>query len=133
MLITCHALLSIFNINAMEEDSIEIKNLEAGARVGITDIERSEIQKISICLRLIPNYSLSGLVDDIKRTVNYQTVSQRVIELAALGERKLIETLAEDIAAMLLDQFNLRKVIVEIRKFILPETDYVAVKLVRQK
>lgn len=117
----------------MEEDSIEIKNLEAGARVGITDIERSEIQKISICLRLIPNYSLSGLADDIKRTVNYQTVSQRVIELAALGERKLIETLAEDIAAMLLDQFNLRRVIVEIRKFILPETDYVAVKLVRQK
>ena len=109
MLITCHALLSIFNINAMEEDSIEIKNLEAGARLGITGIGRREMQKISICLRLMPDYSLSGLADDIKRTVNYETVSQRVIELAALGERKLIETLAEDVAVMLLDQFNLRK------------------------
>jgi dihydroneopterin aldolase len=117
----------------MDEHSIEIKNLEAVARLGITDIERREMQKISICLRLIPDYSLSGLADDIKRTVNYQSVSQCVIDLAALGERNLIETLADDLAVMLLDQFNLRGVVVEIRKFILPETDYVAVKLVRKK
>jgi len=117
----------------MDEHSIEIKNLQTVARVGVTDAERMEMQKISICLRLMPDYTLSSLSDDINRAVDYQAVSQGVIKLAASGERSLIETLAEDIAVMLLDQFNLRAVVVEIRKFILPETDYVAVKLSRQK
>ena len=120
-------------MTAMEEDSIEIKNLQAVARVGITDIERLEVQKISICLHLVPDGSLSGLADDINRTVNYHTVSQRVREVAASGECRLIETLAEDIAVMLLAEFNLREVAVEVRKFVLPETDYVAVKLLRQR
>ena len=131
--ITYPLLLSASSPHSMEEHSIEIKNLQAVTRVGVTDVERSEMQKISICLRLMPNYTLDTLSDDINRAVDYQAVSQGVIKLAASGERNLIETLAEDMAVMLLGQFNLRSVVVEIRKFILPETDYVAVKLLRQK
>lgn len=130
---TYHAWWIASKITAMEEDSIEIKNLQAVARVGITDIERLEMQQVSICLHLVPDGSLSGLADDINRTVNYHTVSQRVREVAAGGECRLIETLAEDIAVMLLAEFDLREVAVEVRKFVLPETDYVAVKLLRQR
>ena len=42
-----------------------------------------------------------------------------------------METLAEEIAADLLGSFPIRRVAVEVRKFILPETDYVAVRIDR--
>ena len=45
---------------------------------------------------------------------------------------KLIETLAEETAAHLLAQFNLRKVEVEVRKFVLPDANYVSVTAIRE-
>ena len=112
-------------------DSIEIKNLKVDVRVGVTDAELSEFQQVSLCLQLFPTHSLSHLDDDINRTVDYHAVNERVKELAAAHKRRLIETLAEEIADMLLAEFNLCRVFVEIRKFILPDTDYVAVRLTR--
>ena len=120
-----------FDMDSPSADSIEIKNLKVGVRVGVTDVELSEIQQVSICLQLFPTHSLTQLGDDITRTVDYYVVNERVKELAIAHKRRLIETLAEEIADMLLAKFNLSRVIVEIRKFILPDTDYVAVKLAR--
>jgi dihydroneopterin aldolase len=45
----------------------------------------------------------------------------------------LIETLAEETAAHLLARFPLRKVAVEVRKFILPDVDYVSVTAIREQ
>jgi dihydroneopterin aldolase len=45
----------------------------------------------------------------------------------------LIETLAEETAAHLLAQFSLRKVEVEVRKFVLPDANYVSVTAVRER
>jgi FolB domain-containing protein len=114
-------------------DSIEIKNLKVGVRVGITDKEISKVQEVSISLRLVPGHSLGNLDDDITRTVDYYAVTERVKEVASSIARRLIETLAEDVANMLLAEFDLVNVAVDIRKFILPDTDYVAVRLVRQR
>ena len=44
---------------------------------------------------------------------------------------KLIETLAHEMAEHLLRHFELVRVDLELRKFILPETKYVAVKVTR--
>jgi len=45
----------------------------------------------------------------------------------------LIETLAEDIATMILNDFDAARVQIEVRKFIIPQTRYVGVKLLRSK
>jgi dihydroneopterin aldolase len=45
----------------------------------------------------------------------------------------LIETLAEEIAGLLLERFPLRAVEVELRKFILTDTAYVAVRIRRER
>ncbi len=47
--------------------------------------------------------------------------------------RRLIETLAEDIAAHLLARFPLRAVEVELRKYIFPDTAFVATALRREQ
>ncbi len=114
-------------------DRITIQNLRAITRVGVPDSERGEPQEISVSLRLLPAFPLADLGDDIARTVDYYQVCQEVLKLAAGGERRLLETLAEDLAAMLLARFDLAEVGVELKKFVLPETEYVAVELVRRR
>ena len=47
--------------------------------------------------------------------------------------RALIETLAEEIAAELLARFPLQAVELELRKFILPDTAFVAVRIRRSR
>ncbi len=51
--------------------------------------------------------------------------------LAAERSRRLIETLAAEMAACVLEEFKAAGVTIELRKHILPETDHVAVRLVR--
>ena len=89
-------------------------------------------QEVALCLTMVPERAMAGLGDAIERTVDYYAVSQRVAEIAAEDERKLIETLAEDVAEQLLREFALEAVVVEVRKFILENADYVSVKLERR-
>ena len=51
--------------------------------------------------------------------------------LAAVSQRCLIETLAEEIATMLLAAYPLAAVEIELRKYILPDTEFVAVRIRR--
>src|SRR6266853_1783154 len=72
------------------------------------------------------------LGDDLRNTVDYFAVCQAVKALAGARPRRLIETLAEEIAAAVLRDFAVAAVEVELRKFILPDTAFVAVKLRRE-
>ena len=114
------------------EDTITIKNLKVKVSIGITAAERSKAQDVSITLELVPLTHLSALEDQISKTVDYFSVYNRVIDVAQSRERCLIETLADDIGETLLEEFDLSQVAIEIRKFILPGTDFVAVRLVKQ-
>ena len=110
---------------------ISIENLWVSSRVGVPDEERAEAQLLAICLKMVPERPMAGLGDSIEKTIDYYAVGQRVEAIAGEGERKLIETLAEDIADSLVREFALDLVEVEVRKFILENADYVSVKLVR--
>jgi dihydroneopterin aldolase len=46
---------------------------------------------------------------------------------------KLIETLAVDIAQMILEEFGPRSVAVEVKKFIIPQARHVSVRVTRSK
>jgi len=124
--------LEKYEMHFQTEDRITIKNLKVKVSIGITATERSQPQEVSITLELVPQTSLSALEDQISRTVDYFSVYKRVIDLAQSRERCLIETLADDIGEALLKEFDLSQVAIEIRKFILPGTDFVSVRLVKQ-
>jgi FolB domain-containing protein len=114
------------------ERIIAIKSLEVTARVGVPEEERSEPQKLLMDLSFTAADQPVDLGDDITLTVDYFAVSRRVIAIAADRPRKLIETLADDTAAILLGEFALRWVEITIRKFILPDTEWVSVSLRRE-
>ena len=111
-------------------DRIHIEQLELHGRVGVLDSERAEAQRLSLNVTLWPK--IAELHDNIANTVNYSALAECAKEFVNRNACKLIETLAEETAAHLLAQFNLRKVEVEVRKYVLPDTNYVSVTAVRE-
>jgi len=115
----------------MKADAIVVEALEISAHVGVPDEEIANAQRLTVSLTLEPRAGFSHLHDDIARAVDYFQVCQRVKQVAAERPRRLIETLAEDIARALIAGFDLATVEIELRKFILPDTKHVAVRLRR--
>lgn len=113
---------------AAPNDEIRIEELKLSARVGVPEDERARPQRLVASLTLQPRNSFSDLGDDLARTVDYAAVCEEARHFASGRVDKLIETLAREMAEHLLRHFGLARVELELRKFILPETKYVAVK-----
>lgn len=119
----------------MMPDEIHVAGLALNVRIGVTERERVEGQRLTVSLTLRPAGGFDGLDDRIDRAINYSAVCAAVRELADTAEpKRLIETFAEDIARTILTGFSgCAEVDVELRKYILPDTDYVAVRLTRRQ
>jgi dihydroneopterin aldolase len=113
-------------------DSIHIEQLELQAHIGVPEAERAARQRLTANLTLEPMCGFDTLGDDLANAVDYFAVCRVVKEKAAERPRRLIETLAEEIARLLLARFRVSAVEVEIRKYILPDTRYVAVRVRRE-
>jgi FolB domain-containing protein len=114
-------------------DAIHIQQLELSAHIGVPDGERAKPQRLVVNLTLFPTRGFAGLGDDVANTVDYYVVTRAVQDIAQERPRKLIETLAEDIASFVLANYPLAAVELELRKFILPDTEYVAVRIRRER
>lgn len=110
-------------------DQIIIKGLRLQTRIGVPVDERATSQTLRAHLTM--NVQSFPKEDTISGTVDYKEVSDQIVNLAACGERQLIETLAQDIAAHILTYFPVCRIRVELEKFILPETDWVGVVIER--
>jgi dihydroneopterin aldolase len=106
-------------------DRIRIEQLEIYARVGVPDSERAEPQRLVLNVTLWPKKTRPR--DNIADTVNYSEVAAALKQFAGQHDYRLIETLAEETAGDLLSRFPLRKVAIEVRKFVLPDADHVSV------
>lgn len=106
-------------------DQIVIRGLELSCHIGVPAEERAEAQTLRA--HLILDVAPFPKEDRIEGTVDYKAVADQVRQLAQEGERQLIETLAQDIAALVLETYPVLHVRVELEKFILPETDWVGV------
>lgn len=117
----------------MMKDTIVIKGLQVPLFIGVPVEERAQQQVIRVHLELVPSRGFEGLGDEIENTVNYYNVAQRVKAVAAERPRRLIETLADELVTMVLIEFTVDEVCLEIEKFIMPDTDWVGLKMCRQK
>jgi dihydroneopterin aldolase len=113
-------------------NEILIAGLRVKTRIGVPDEERLGEQELEFDLRIQPARAFVEMQDRLEDTIDYAKVCERVAEIASAKPRKLIETLADEIAEMILNEFHARRVEVELRKFILPQTRHVAVRCVRE-
>lgn len=114
-------------------DQIVIEALELSAHIGVPEQERSLPQRLTVTLTLEPAVGFGALEDEIARTVDYFEVAKAVQAEARRRPRKLLETLAEELAAVVLDGFAVEAVEVAVRKYILPDTAWVSVRIRREK
>ncbi len=113
-------------------DLIRIVDLQVFTHIGVSDDERSKPQRLLISVDMTTD-SLphAAGTDNLAWTINYAEVAEHIKHLAAKRVRKLVETLAEDLAFELLKSFPIRKIRLEIKKFILPDAKYVSVRIER--
>ena len=111
---------------APDGDAIIVRELELHARIGVPEEERRAAQRLTVSLVLWPGRGFDQLNDDLTQTVDYAAVARQVKEFVSRREDKLLETLADALALQLLQTFPLRRVRVELRKFVLSDTAYVA-------
>ena len=116
---------------APSHDEIRIEALELMSRVGVPDLERAQPQRLTVSITLQPRCAFGDLGDDLARTIDYAVVCEDLRHFAAGRADQLIETLAHEMAEHLLERFGLARVELELRKFVLPETKYVAAKVTR--
>lgn len=118
---------------ARPADTIEIRRLELVTHLGVPDSERAEPQTVWATIRMEPTAGFDGLADDLARTVDYHQVAVALAGLAASRPRRLLETLAVELAEALLAGYPLERVAVSLEKRILPQTDWVGVHIERRR
>ena len=111
--------------------AIHLHELELLAHVGVTDAERARAQRLVLNITVYPR-DAATTHDDINHAVNYSAVAEQVHDVTRSRAVRLIETLAADIADRLLARFPVCRVIVEVRKFVLPNTSHVSVTVSRE-
>jgi dihydroneopterin aldolase len=114
-------------------DEIHIEKLEVLANIGVPDAERASAQRLTFNLTFWPVRPMTELNDDIARAVNYAEVCAEVRKFVGERSDKLIETLADKLAFHLLEIFGIRRITIEIRKYILPDVEFVSVTVTRER
>lgn len=112
-------------------DTIILRKLRLVSRIGVPLEERAIAQTVTVSAEIELKESWRGKDDHLSATLDYAAVAQTLRELAARGDRQLIETLADDLAAAILENKAVAKVSLEVEKYILPDCDGVAVRVVR--
>lgn len=115
------------------DDRVHIEQLEIFAHIGVPDDERSAPQRLTFSITLWPRRDASELGDQIARAVNYAAVCAETKKFVRDRRDRLIETLADALAKHLLEVFEIRRITIELRKFILPDVEFVSVLVTRQQ
>ncbi|HEV3180421.1 MAG TPA: dihydroneopterin aldolase [Steroidobacteraceae bacterium] len=97
-------------------DRIFVHGLTAECVIGFIDWERRVKQKVVVDLELSADCRRTALTDEVSDTLDYRKVVKRVLGYLEASECKLIETLAERLARVLLEEFGLEWVRISLSK-----------------
>jgi len=86
-------------------DIIFLGGLEIDTVIGIYDWEREIKQKIFLDIEMAFDIRKAAATDDITHTLDYKAVSDRIVSFVEASEFFLVETLIEETAKILLNEF----------------------------
>jgi dihydroneopterin aldolase len=97
-------------------DKIFLDELKVDTIIGIWEWERRIRQTVVIDLEMSADIAKAAATDDVADTLNYKSVAKRVQGFVAESSFQLVETLAEQIAAIIRDEFDVAWVKVRVNK-----------------
>jgi dihydroneopterin aldolase len=117
-------------------DRIWLYGIECRCRIGVPAAERRKPQRILIDVGMELDVSKAAARDDFHLTADYWEIEKAVRTSAELGERQLVETLAQKTAQLVLakDKKILSvTVIVHKKPAVMPKTREVVVEITRRR
>ena len=118
-------------MNRDTTDTITICDLEVFFHVGVTAEERAQAQRLLITVEMTRDYTTAAVTDDLSETIDYFAVTQGLLHMGEGRHWELIESLAVEIAERVREEFAAQRVTVEVKKFIIPQTRHVSVRVTR--
>ena len=97
-------------------DKIFIRSLKAEAIIGIYDWERQVKQTVIVDIEIGADVRKAALSDSIEDTLNHKRVAKRVLAFIEASRCRLVETLSEQIAMLILEEFEVAAVKIELSK-----------------
>ena len=111
-------------------DTLHLQDITIECRLGVYDWERATPQTAWVDLELAVD-AAAAAADDVEATVDYAALVQSIRRLAQGRPYRLLETLAEEIASLVLGEAGTPWVRVRVKKRALPGVGYAAVELER--
>jgi dihydroneopterin aldolase len=97
-------------------DTIFIHALKTETIVGIFDWERQVKQTVILDIEFSADIRKAALTDSIDDTLNYKRVAKRVLAFVEESRFHLVETLAEHVAMLILEEFAVTWVRISLSK-----------------
>ena len=97
-------------------DKIFLHELKIDTIIGIWDWERKIRQTVVIDLEMSADIAKAAATDSVEDTLNYKSVAKRIQEFVGNSSFQLVETLAERIAGIIRDEFDVAWVKVRVHK-----------------
>ena len=97
-------------------DTIFLTDLRVETVIGIWEWERKIRQTVSIDLEMAADIQKAAASDSVDDTLNYKSVAKRLQQFVGDSSFQLVETLAEKIAAVVIDEFDVPWVRVRLNK-----------------
>ncbi len=103
-------------MTAYSGDRIFLRGLTAECVIGFIDWERRVKQTVVVDLELPVDCRQAAVSDDVNDTVDYKKVSKRVLAFIEASEFMLVETLAQRLAMLILEEFPIEWLRLSINK-----------------
>jgi len=87
-------------------DIIYLRGLKCECTIGVWEWEKAITQSLVLDIELATDTKQAAEHDDLKDTLDYQAITERVQAYAKDNAYELIETLAERLAALILSEFK---------------------------
>lgn len=100
----------------MSRDIVYLTDLKIDTVIGIFDWERRVRQTVSFDLEMAADVARAAATDSIEDTLDYKAVAKAVIEFVRGSDFQLVETLAERVAALILEDFGVPWVRLKVNK-----------------
>lgn len=112
---------------------ISIVDLEVFYHIGITDEERAKPQRLLITVEMDFDFSAAALSDRLEKTINYFDIAQELLKYGDGRSWRLLEKLAANVADLIMVKHHPEAVLVEVKKFPIPQARYVSVAVTRTR
>ncbi|HEA17854.1 MAG TPA: dihydroneopterin aldolase [Pseudoalteromonas prydzensis] len=97
-------------------DKVFISQLHVDTIIGVYDFEKETKQSLYFDIEMLCDIKPAAATDDIALALDYAKVSERVIAHTTSKPVELLETLAEQLAAIILTEFATTQVTIRISK-----------------